>query len=215
MALCPLPFPLSHPPTHSPTHHLLQALWTEVCRGISQLRSAEWSANAAAMAAAFGPATTLEAAAEAIRGWRLGRGDLGPLFQALLQPGVPLTASKVRLLMSWGLRRLGRLRADQPVKDPVAAAAAAAGAEVGPEGGASGAVADPPGAWVPSRRWVYRFLAVHHREVGLSEALHLFGQCRRVGEAYLRLQYAHGFAAQWAPAASGDSSGEARGSGSG
>ena len=177
-------------------------MWRDVCRGIIAVRDAEWAAQAAAMAAAFGPAPTLEAAAAAIRGWHIGRGDLPTLFRALLQPGVPLPVPKALLLMSWGHSPEGRLRADQPRKDPAAAEAAAAGAEAAAPGeaggtaGAPAALAVPPGGWVPRKQYVHRFLAAYHGSVPLEQAMALFGHCRGVSGTYLQEQYRHGFAGQ-------------------
>ena len=196
---------LASSPSHliAPPHYLLlvclhvQVVWDAVRAGLGDVRDAAYLRSAARMAEAFAAAASLEAAADAIEGWRLGRPHaLRLLLDALRRAGgAPLPLPKMRLLMSWGLgRRL--LRGDEDRRSPAHAAAAlgqaAAKVQAEVEVGEAGGLGSPT-AWIPSRRHVYRFLQANHRQVDLPEALELFGGCRGVDEAYLRLQYADGF----------------------
>ena len=163
-----------------------QVCWAHVQAGVSNLRLARLRQAAGAMAARFAAAASLEAAADAVEGWSLGRPFCMQSLLAALQgsggggsAAVPLPVAKMRLLMGWGLD--GRvLRADQLKEGSPELAT----------------------GWVPSRRAAFRFLRAHQGEVGLEEALALFGgRVKRLSRAYLQEQYSHSFAAQWAPAA--------------
>jgi hypothetical protein len=130
-------------------------------------------------AARFGAAATLEEAAEAMAGWRLGRAaDLRLMVDAVCTEGAAIPAAKMRLLMGWD-HAGRRLREDK----------AREGAEQAP--GVSG--------WAPARRVVHRFLGTHRRTIGVDEAVELFRGVfgRRLShaltEAYIRQQYAGNF----------------------
>lgn len=147
---------------------------------LEDLRSASYLRAATRMAERFAAAATLEAAADAIQGWQLGRPFIARLLLAALhRPGTPEPVGKMRLLMEGALgeralRGDGHRNAGDGADDDAAGAPAAV-------------------AWAPCRAAVYAFLKVHHRELALEEALQLFQGCRGVDEPYLAMQYAAGF----------------------
>jgi hypothetical protein len=132
------------------------------------------------MAGRFAAAATRQGAAEAIRGWHVGR-ELPLLLKALRQPGVALLGDKMELLMVWeDATAAGRLRGDRSREQEV-------------EGDGEG-VGGRRAGWRPSRRNVFRFLRACWGEVGVERAMGLFGST--VGEAYLSVQYAQGFSSR-------------------
>lgn len=154
---------------------------------LEELRSAAYLRAATSMAERFAAAATLEAAADAIQGWQLGRPFIaGLLLTALRQPGVPEPIGKMRLLVQGSLGARA-LRGD---KQRGAGSSGDGAAGAARDAAAAGATAAP---WVPCRAAVYGFLREYHRQLLLDEALQLFQGCCGVDRPYLEMQYAAGF----------------------
>ncbi|KAL4430698.1 hypothetical protein ABPG75_005954 [Micractinium tetrahymenae] len=172
---------------------LLRRHWQEeavavVRESMADLRSTAYLRAATDMAGRFAAAASLQAAADAIHGWRLGRPFICRLLLAVLrQPGTLEPVGKMRLLLGRSLEERG-LRGD---KQRTAGSTADVNSGGGGDRDAGAAPAVAP--WAPCRAAVYAFLSTHHRDLPLEDALQLFQGCCGVDRAYLEMQYAAGF----------------------